>query len=187
MSCEPVAMVADGLTLETLLEMLDAFVDQRPGLEFANYGDVSAYRSDQRAVAHDRSDAKQMMSELRHRLLWRNRTFTVPSGPTTTEHQRLADHLRANLQSGERLHLEQTPDGRAWALSYDAGQYWCTEYRAAVCRLLARALMFYMRQEAVVDSDMQLRDLAATSLVRERLKNLSNHRMSRACVRRWLV
>ena len=34
-----------------MLEKLSAFVKQRPGLEFANYGDVSIYRSEMRRIS----------------------------------------------------------------------------------------------------------------------------------------
>jgi hypothetical protein len=37
----------------TALALLNKFVSQRSGLEFCNYGDVKAFRADQRSITRD--------------------------------------------------------------------------------------------------------------------------------------
>ncbi len=93
---------------------LRAFVAQRPGFDYRNYGTVSAYRADQRRAMNDKADALALINAF----------------PDDAESRFLTDALR----SGNRLHLENGE------LEYTAGQYWCIEYRAAVARALASAL-----------------------------------------------
>ena len=40
----------------TTLDLLQKFVDQRPGLNFADYGDVRAYRNEAAEITRDRAD-----------------------------------------------------------------------------------------------------------------------------------
>lgn len=110
------------LSRDELLAMIAAFINQRPGLEFANYGDVSLYRSESRSITADGHDARALLAAVS----WR-------SGIT-------ADHIRAALQSGRRLTLSDS--GR---LDYCTGQYFPTEYRRAACRVLAGLLWDYWR------------------------------------------
>ena len=41
---------------EALINALNKFVRQRAGLKFGNYGDVTRYRAEQRAITRDRHD-----------------------------------------------------------------------------------------------------------------------------------
>lgn len=41
------------LRKQAILTALDAFVRQRAGLEFGNYGDVRSYRAEQRSITRD--------------------------------------------------------------------------------------------------------------------------------------
>lgn len=115
------------ITRETLLSMLGRFARQRPGLEFGNYGDVAAYRAEMRSIGKDLSDARVLLSAVES-----------SSMPVET----LLDQLH------HRLTLIERPDGR-FELDYCVGQYWCTEYRPAVCRALADALWCYHRDDYV--------------------------------------
>ena len=107
---------------EQILSALDRFTRQRAGLEFGNYGDVSAYRSEQRAITRDLHDFRTLLAAVS----WRN----IPE-------QTLKDAFRAF--SG-RLTWE---NGK---LSYCTGQYFPTEYRKAACAVLASALWDYTRE-----------------------------------------
>ncbi|NBW23549.1 MAG: hypothetical protein EBR82_87965, partial [Caulobacteraceae bacterium] len=40
---------------------LRAWLNQRPGLEFCNYGDVTSYRAELRGITRQRADALQML------------------------------------------------------------------------------------------------------------------------------
>ena len=77
------------------------FARQRPGFEFANYGDVTAYRADQRKATRQLRDARAIAAAI---------PDSMPSS-----------YLLNELRSGNRLSLE---DGR---LDYAAGQYYCLD------------------------------------------------------------
>jgi hypothetical protein len=102
-----------------LLHALRAFIAQRPGIEPGNYGSWADYRQESREVTEDRHHAEIM---LRHCEL---------SGIT-------AEQILA--QARYRMTIE---NGR---IDYCTGQYFPTEYRKAVCRLLASALWDYWRE-----------------------------------------
>lgn len=111
---------------ENLLQCLRAFISQRPGLEFCNYGDVSAYRSEMRSI----TKAKHHAETLLNAVAWRD-SIT-------------ADDIIAaskGAYSG-RLTIERTDTG-GFRIDYCTGQYFPTEYRNAACAVLASALWKY--------------------------------------------
>lgn len=108
----------------SIVEALHRFIKQRPGLDYANYGDPAAYRSELRGITRDLNHARTL---LRHVEL---------SGVTG---QGLIDAAR-----GGRLKIEATPDGGV-KVDYTTGQYFPVEYRAAVARLCASALWDWTR------------------------------------------
>jgi len=110
-------------TKTELIAALRAWVAQRPRLEFANYGNVPAYRAESRSITQDLKDATVLIS-------------AVESAPITV--QGILDAFRA--YSGR---LSWTPEG----LEYCTGQYWPTEYRRAVCAVCADALWTYERSK----------------------------------------
>jgi hypothetical protein len=118
------------LTRDKIIEALDAFVRQRPGLEFSNYGDVSAYRSEMRSITKD----------LHH---YRTLRRQVELSGITAE--QLLTAFRA--YSG-RLSITETDDGKV-RLDYCTGQYFPTEYRRAACAVMASALWDYKRSECM--------------------------------------
>ena len=99
---------------QDLKAALLTFARQRPGFEFANYGDVTAYRADVRRATRQLNDARAIAAAI---------PDSMPSS-----------YLLNEIRSGNRLSL----DGNR--LSYTAGQYYCIEFRAAVARALASAL-----------------------------------------------
>lgn len=106
---------AQELTRDELLDMLQAFARQRPGIEPGNYHTLASYRSESREVTADLHDFRALLSAVRLR------ESSIP-----------ADAIRAALQTGGRLTLDD-----AGRLSYCTGQYFPTEYRKAACRVLA--------------------------------------------------
>lgn len=109
-----------------IMDALRAFVAQRPGFDPRNY-DRAGYRSDSRRVTQQRHDFERLAQ-------------SVETLDEITADDLIAAFPRAF--SG-RLTLEM------WAaednkyrtkLDYCTGQYWCTEYRAAACAVLASAL-----------------------------------------------
>lgn len=99
------------------LKMLASYAAKNPGLDFRDYGGVTAYRGDSRMITEQLHDV---------------RTALRFACAVNVQDDHLIDASR-----GERLTLEQTGDGLT--LDYTTGQYWPTEYRGAVARLLERA------------------------------------------------
>lgn len=105
-----------------IIELLATFIAQRPGFEFANYCDVSAYRSDYNRTLQHKHDAERMLRfvEIRDSI-------------------KVAD-IEKQLAGGNRLSLE---NGK---LQYVTGQYFPTEYRGAACRILVSVIWQYFRE-----------------------------------------
>lgn len=115
-------------TKDTILSALRAWIAQRPGLEFGNYGDVSSYRAELRGITRDRHDAETLL-----------RAVELARGLT-------ADDLRAAFPRAYSGRLSWSEDGKGGGkLDYCCGQYWPTEYRKAVCAVLSSALWDYYR------------------------------------------
>jgi hypothetical protein len=117
------------MTKQELIDLLYAFANQRPGLEFGNYGDVSSYRSELRGITRDLQEARLLLRavELRN-------SISVED---------LQEALKRAFSG--RLSLTETKDGKP-ALYYCSGQYFPTEYRKAVCAVCAYALWHWMRE-----------------------------------------
>ncbi len=121
---------------EQILQALAVFIAQRPGLEFGNYGDVRAYRSEMRSITADRHVAERLLAQVS----WR----------TSIGEKELREAFRAF--SG-RLSIVDRADG-AIAMEYCTGQYFPTEYRRAACAVLASALWDYFRDQCLPDAKM---------------------------------
>jgi hypothetical protein len=104
------------------LAALDAFIRQRPGLDYRNY-DRASYAAEVRSIGRDLQDARALLRAVELR-------------PSIT-----AAKLRDAFQSAFSGRLSW--DGKR--LDYTTGQYWPTEYRAAACGALSSALWAYWR------------------------------------------
>jgi hypothetical protein len=124
-------------TKEQIIELLDAWIRRRPGLEFANYGSISGYRSELRSITKDLRDARKLLRSVEYSAI------TAPE---------LLDAFGA--YSG-RLRVVATDKPDEYRLEYCAGQYWPTEYRAAVCAVLASALWNYHRTDNSTGDSMR--------------------------------
>ena len=109
------------------LDLIGAFIRQRPGREYGNYGDPVSYRAEYRGILRDKHDAERLLAACR----WRS--FTV---------EQVTDAFRA---FAGRLTLTCDMDGAPSHLDYCTGQYFPTEYRAAACAVLASMLWDYYR------------------------------------------
>jgi len=108
-----------------IINKLEAFAKQRPGLERANYGhgDFDYYGQDARKITQQLRDAKTLLSYIR-------------SSSTITE----ADILEGFSAFSGRLSVNT--DG---SLDYCAGQYYPTEFRAAVCAVCSSVIWDQLR------------------------------------------
>lgn len=116
-----------------IIAALRTWVNQRPGLESADYGDWKAYRSELRQITKDRADALILLRavELRDSIKAEDLIVAFP-----------------RAYSG-RLQINAVPNAKGELcayLEYCTGQYWPTEYRKAVCAVLAGVLWNYMRE-----------------------------------------
>jgi hypothetical protein len=113
---------------QQIIAALRAFIGQRPGLEFFNYGDVTGYRAEMRAITKDLHHARQLLRDVELR-----DSITAEMIVEASKH----------AYSG-RLSIVERADG-AISIDYCAGQYWPTEYRKAVCAVCASLLWDYTR------------------------------------------
>ena len=107
-----------------LIQALRSWVAQRPGLEYGNYGDLSAYRAEVRSITRDLQHARALLNYV----AWHD-SIT-------------ADMILDRARSG-RLSIKV--EGNKVRVDYCTGQYWPTEYRPAVCRLLSSVIWDWMR------------------------------------------
>ena len=105
-----------------LLCALRTFVNQRPGLDFGNYGDASAYRAEMRTITKSRADALSMINYI----AWHD-SISIDD---IIEASRRAFSGRLTINSD-------------FTIDYCTGQYWPTEYRHTVACVLANVLWHY--------------------------------------------
>jgi hypothetical protein len=113
---------------QTIIDALDRWIRQRPGLEFGNYGSVPAYRAEMRSITRDLHHARELL------LAVSNRSISADAIIEAARH----------AYSGR---LSITPQGDTVQIDYCTGQYWPTEYRRAVCAVLSFALWDYWRAD----------------------------------------
>lgn len=109
-----------------IVSALRTFINQRPGLEFGNYGDIGAYRSELRDIGNSRKHALALLRFVE--------LFGIDAA-AIVEASRSAFSGRLTLAA----------DGGRVSVDYCTGQYWPTEYRRAVCAVLAAAIWAYFR------------------------------------------
>ena len=108
-----------------IIAALYKWIAQRPGLEFGNYGDVSSYRSEMRSITRDLHHARAMIDYV----AWHD-SIT-------------AEMILDAADNGGRLTM--AADGDKVTIDYVTGQYWSTEYRRAVCSLMASVIGYWLR------------------------------------------
>jgi hypothetical protein len=117
---------------DQILDALERWINQRPGLDPRNYGDGIEgwrnYRNEARRIARQLHDARTLLAAVR----WRTSIGV--------------DELKAAFKGAYsgRLTLKEGSNCVPH-LDYCTGQYWPTEYRAAACAVLASALWAYTR------------------------------------------
>ena len=122
------------VTKSEICTMLRAFVAQRSGLDWRNYASDWRDKSGMDALRSDRSRILQHGRDARAILVF-------------VEHSPMpVNFIMRELETG-RL----TFDSARKALDYCAGQYFPTEYRAAVCRTLANAIWRFYRDNVTPD------------------------------------
>ena len=111
-----------------LVENLVKFVNQRPGLDFANYGDISSYRQESREITADKHDFFELLALAQRR---------IDNFSQVLEKELINTSGRLTLENGK--------------LQYITGQYFCTEYRPAANRVLVSLIWNNYRDEKNAD------------------------------------
>ena len=121
---------------QAIIAALREFVNQRPGLEWGNYGEASSYRAEMRQIMRDRKEAHTLLTACG----WRD-SITA---------EMMLDGFRAF--SGR---LSISPDARGRVkLDYCTGQYYPTEYRKAVCAVAASVLWGWKRDFCMPEGEL---------------------------------
>ena len=109
----------------TLLQSLTTFARQRPGLDYANYGDPVAYRSELRGINKSLAHFNELCSAVA-----------------------LRDGIKAEdiMRSAENAFCGRLSIGINGAIDYCTGQDFPTEYRRAACAVLADCLWTFWRE-----------------------------------------
>jgi hypothetical protein len=105
----------------TAVHALIDFANTRPGLDFANYGDITYYRQDARNITRDLHCVRELSSVARY----------------LCTDQEILDAARSS-----RVEIKSFSDdnGAGYRVSYTPGQYYPVEYRAGVARVLSSAI-----------------------------------------------
>lgn len=134
---------------QAIIDALANFIRQRPGLEFANYGDVSSYRSEARRIAADKRHAMKLLVAVAG-----NDGITADMLVAASDS---AFSGRLTICEGpgpDRNYIRRNGDVR---IDYTTGQYFPTEYRKAVAAVCASALWYYVREHVRSKSDDDVR------------------------------
>ena len=113
---------------QQIIDALRAFTQKRPGLEYGNYGDPVAYRAEMRAITKDLHHARELLRYV---------------------------ELRDSITGADIIHASKSAySGRLTiganaAIDYCTGQYFPTEYRRAVCAVLASAIWAWKRDQCM--------------------------------------
>jgi len=131
-------------TKQTIIDALHQWINQRPGLEFGNYGDVSSYRAEMRSIGKDLQHARAMVNYV----AWHD-SIT-------------AEMIMSAADNGGRLTL--TVNGDKVTINYVTGQYWPTEYRRAVCALMSSVIWAWLRENCKYKTGDDIRKAARREL-----------------------
>jgi hypothetical protein len=107
------------------MALLQKFANQRPQLDYCNYGDPKSYRQEMREITKDLHDFRELLN------------FAV--NRVTDIEGTLKAYL---LKNSGRLTLNEKGE-----LNYITGQYFPTEYRPACNRILASLIWSSYRDE----------------------------------------
>lgn len=130
------------LSKEHIITALHAWIAQRPGLDYANYGEPKSYNAEVRSITKDLREARTLLRAVELR-------------DSITADDLLQAFPRA--YSG-RLSISETTNKKgekAARLDYCTGQYWPTEYRRAACAVLASVLWTHVREHCMPEAEYE--------------------------------
>ena len=148
-----------------LLSSLDNFVQQRPGMQYANYGCVSAYRQESAKISRQLCDYRKLSAKV----------SGLMAAGVLSRYDLLT---QSRVSYSGRLSFRPSADGTD-AVDYTAGQNYSTEYRAAACTVLA-ALLRDLEEERI-DYVWERDGLINSEVVRKSIRN----QLGRGIASRW--
>ena len=135
-----------------IINALRTFAQKRPKLEYGNYGNPSSYLKESRAITKDLNHARKLLGKV-------ERSSITAQDLIVASNEAFCGRLTiipANSYSDE------------FKIEYCVGQYFATEYRKAVCAVLARALWNHWREDRkdgdLMTTGQQLRAIARSEL-----------------------
>ena len=135
-----------------IINALRTFAQKRPNLEYGNYGNASSYRQESRAITKDLNHARKLLGKVKRSSITAQ-DLIVASNDAFSGRLTI---IPANSYSDE------------FKIEYCVGQYFATEYRKAVCAVLARALWNHWREDRkdgdLMTTGQQLRAIARSEL-----------------------
>lgn len=121
-------------TSQNIKSLLIEFVEKRPGLSYADYGNSQAYNSDYREILKDKHSFYELLNYAQRSI------------------DNLDEKLFNNLsKTSGRLSIEKDQ------LTYITGQYFPTEYRNAACRVLVEIIWNNYRDQNSNADGFQIR------------------------------
>jgi hypothetical protein len=116
---------------QKIIEALRAFINKRPGLDYAHYGQPAIYRNESRAITRDLNHARRLLRDIELR------------DSITAQ-----DIIKASESAfSGRLTIDYHNDQAI--IKYCVGQYFPTEYRKAVAAVCASVLWDWKRDQAM--------------------------------------
>jgi len=135
-----------------IIYALRTFAQKRPQLEWANYATLSGYRQESRAISKDLNHARKLLRK-------------VELSSITAQDLIVASN---EAFSGRLTIIPANSYSDEFRIEYCVGQYFATEYRKAVCAVLARALWNHWREDRkdgdIMTTGQQLRAIARSEL-----------------------
>lgn len=125
-------------TKQTIIDALHRWINQRPGLEFSNYGDVSSYRAELRSIGKDLQHARAMVNYV----AW---------------HDSITAEMILDAAGSGRLSI--VVKGDTVVINYVTGQY-----RRAVCALMSSVIWYWLRENCEYKTGDDIRKAARREL-----------------------
>lgn len=140
---------------QAICDVLRTWISQRPGFDPANY-DRAGYLSDSRMVQRQLHDARELLRAVE--LSGITADALAAAFPRAYSGRLTITEERRN--PCRKTHGPERPASGCstcvikaacplFEIDYCTGQYWCTEYRAAACAVLASALWEFTREECM--------------------------------------
>jgi len=135
---------------EQILAALQAFIEQRAGIDPRNYGSWADYRREAREVTRDRHDAERLLRDIELR-----DSITADDILQAARGGRLSIEVRPVYVSGKVAVIPGHHVRDDIRVDYCTGQYFPTEYRKAAARLAASVLWNWKRDHAMPEGSRQ--------------------------------